>query len=378
MTQATIGLNLLYLAPGDTGGTEIYARALVPELVRAWPDASWVVFASREAARDWRAAPWAPGVRLVGLPVSGRSRVRRVLAEQTLLPVAALRYRIDLLHSLATTQPILAPGLRTVTTIHDVIYRRHPDAHVGILTHGMAALVPLAAHRADRVITISQAAARDIGAFLRLAPEKIDVIPEGPGMEPGVAPTPEDELRARLELGAAPLVFSPSAKRPHKNLARLIEAMAFVPGATLVIPGYWNAHEDELRTLAAARGLGEHVRFPGWVSDADLEGLYAACRCVCLPSLAEGFGLPVLEAMRRGVPVACADATALPEVAGGAALLFDPYDVAAIADAVTRLLGDPALRDDLTRRGRERAAEFTWQRTATQTVATYRRVLASS
>jgi len=112
------------------------------------------------------------------------------------------------------------------------------------------------------------------------------------------------------------------------------------------------------------------------VSDADLEGLYRASACLAFPSLAEGFGLPVIEAMRRGLPVACADATSLPEVAGDAALLFDPRDTAAIADAVRRLLGDAALRERLSQMGRERAAQFSWERAAERTLAAYDAALA--
>jgi len=162
-------------------------------------------------------------------------------------------------------------------------------------------------------------------------------------------------------------VLSVSARRGHKNLERLVDAMLRleVP-ARLVLPGYPSERDAAL----AARG-GDRVRILGWVSGADLEGLYAASACLAFPSLAEGFGLPVLEAMRRGLPVACADATSLPEVAGDAALLFDPTDVDAIAAAIERLLTDDELRADLVQRGHAQAAEFSWERTARATLAAY-------
>jgi glycosyltransferase involved in cell wall biosynthesis len=361
-----VGLNLLYLAPGDTGGTETYARGLVPRLAEAWPEAEWVVFAGSELAGE---RPLADGMPVVRLPVSSRTRVRRSAVEQTLLAGAIVRARLDLLHSLGTTTPLLAPGPQVVT-IHDLIYKRHPDAHPGVLTRGMEVLVPAAARRAQRIIVPSEAVAEDLQTYLGIGHEKVDVVAEGPGAEPVAAVADESDLRARLGLPDGPLVLAVSARRPHKNLSRLIEAMRGI-NATLVLPGYPTAFDEELE----AEAQGAPVVFAGWVSDGDLEGLYAAATCMVFPSLAEGFGLPVLEAMRRGVPVACSSTTALGEVAGDAALTFDPESVDAIRSAVRTLLDDPAERARLIERGRARAAEFSWAAAAEGTVASYRRAL---
>ncbi len=372
----TIGLNLLFLEPGATGGMEVYARSLVPALVAAWPQARWVAFGPLELAGQ---APLAPGVGRVTLPVRAASRVARVAAEQALLPGAAARHGVDLLHSLATTMPALTPGVRTVTTVHDLIHARFPETHGGLLAAGMGVLARIAAHRADRIVADSAATRDDLVELLGTSPGRVDVVPLGPGAETGAAPTPQAELRARLGLGGAPVVLSVSAKRPHKNLARLVVAVgrsAADPAPVLVVPGYANPHEAELRALAGRLGAAARVRFTGWTSDADLEGLYALAAVMAFPSLHEGFGLPVLEAMRRGVPVACSGTSSLPEVAGDAALLFDPRDVEAIRAAVDRLLADPALRDELAARGRRRAAEFSWARTAAGTIAAYRAALA--
>jgi glycosyltransferase involved in cell wall biosynthesis len=265
--------------------------------------------------------------------------------------------------------PLPAPGPHVVT-IHDVIYKRHPDAHAGLLTRGMALLVPAAARRAQRIIVPSHAVERDLASYLHVPMDKVDVVPEGPGTEPGVAPTPIGELRKRLSLPDGPLVLAVSARRPHKNLSRLIAAMRGLD-ATLVLPGYPTPFDEELKAEAA----GAPVVFAGWVSDEDLEGLYAAAICMVFPSLAEGFGLPVLEAMRRGVPVACSATTALGEIAGDAALTFDPHSVAALREAIARLLGDPAERDRLIERGRDRVAGYSWSAAAAGTVASYRRAL---
>jgi glycosyltransferase involved in cell wall biosynthesis len=143
----------------------------------------------------------------------------------------------------------------------------------------------------------------------------------------------------------------------------------------LVLPGYPTAHEQELRERARSLGIEADVHFPGWVSAAELEGLWEVAQAFVFPSLYEGFGLPVLEAMARGVPVACSNASSLPEVAGEAALLFDPYDERAIAAAIERLLVDA---DEAARRralGRQRARLFTWERTARATLESYARAL---
>jgi glycosyltransferase involved in cell wall biosynthesis len=187
----------------------------------------------------------------------------------------------------------------------------------------------------------------------------------------------EEDVRRRFELGNGRVVLCVAQKRPYKNLGALVHALGALPDdVRLVLPGTATPHEDELRELAATLGVAERVRFPSWVSDAELEALYRLASGFVLPSLMEGFGLPVLEAMARGVPVACSDRPALPEVAGGAALLFDPEDPGAVADALRRLLEDRRLADDLRRRGRERAAQLTWAATARGTLAAYRRALA--
>jgi glycosyltransferase involved in cell wall biosynthesis len=375
-----VGLNALHLVPGETGGSEIYARSLIPALALADRELGLVVFAGREAEPALRAEPWADSVRVMRLPVSARSRSRRVLAEQVLLGIAARRAGIGLLHNLFTTAPAL-PGVPQVTTIHDLIYRRYPEAHAGLLDRGLALLVPLAARRSRRLIAVSQATRTDIVEFLSVPPERVDVTYEGPGMAEVEAPVPEQELRRRFELGDAPLLLTVSAKRPHKNLERLFAAFAQLEAEhppILVVPGYPTVFEQNLRSRAAATSAGARIRFTGWVDDATLDGLYRAASCFVFPSLAEGFGLPVLEAMIRGAPVACSNATSLPEVAGDAALYFDPMDTRAIAQAVRQILEDGDLRERLRRAGFEQARRFSWEGTARATLESYERALAAA
>lgn len=371
-----VGLNLIFLVPGETGGMEVVARQLIPELVRAAPGVRFTAFINREAAAA-ADGPWGTLVPAVTVPVSARSRPQWVAGEQIFLPRLARRAGVDVLHSLASTAPLWG-HFKRVVIVHDLIYARFPEAHAGMRALGMRVLVPLAVRRAHRVTADSQSTRADLIELLHADPAKIDVVPLGLGTPRHPAPAPEEKVRERLALGERPVVLSLSAKRPHKNLEALIGALARIPAErrpVLVLPGYPTAHEAILRELAIQRGVAEDVRFLEWISEEDLEGLWALAAAFAYPSLYEGFGLPVLEAMARGVPVTCSNASSLPEVAGDAALLFDPHDEAAIANALERLLTDPALREDLCTRGLRRAQEFTWEHIAQLTLETYARAL---
>jgi glycosyltransferase involved in cell wall biosynthesis len=301
-----------------------------------------------------------------------------VLGEQTLLPALAARARVDLMHSLASTAPLWGPFAR-VSTVHDLIYARFPDAHSGLRDRGMRLLVPAAVRRSERVLADSRSTRSDLIELLGVSPERIDVAPLGPAPIRADIALPEPETRARLGLGERPVVLSLSAKRPHKNLLALIGALARIGAERrplLVLPGYPTWHEVQLRARAAELGVGADVRLLGWVSPAELEGLWALARAFVFPSLCEGFGLPVLEAMARGVPVACSNASSLPEVAGDAALMFDPHDERAIAAAIETLLSlDERARTRTRTLGLARAQQFTWERTARATLDSYARAL---
>ncbi len=371
-----VGLNLVFLVPGETGGMEVYARELIPELLAEAPaDMRFTAFINREAAAAGD-GPWGQLMPAVTVPVSARNRLEWVLGEQSLLPPLAASKGVQLVHSLASTAPLWGP-FRRVTTVHDLIYARFPDAHPGLRDRGMRVLVPSAVRRSHRVIADSASTRDDLTELLGTRAERIDVVPLGLGTVRRAEPLPEADTRARLGLGDREVLFSLSAKRPHKNLLGLIGALALIEREgrpLLVLPGYPTWHEAELRERAAALGVADDVRFLDWVSGDELEGLWELARAFVFPSLYEGFGLPVLEAMARGVPVACSNVTALPEVAGDAALMFDPRDQPSIAAAIEALLSlNGRARAQVLERGRARAEQFTWQRTARETLAAYGR-----
>jgi glycosyltransferase involved in cell wall biosynthesis len=366
-----IGLNAVFLEP-RMGGLETYVRELLPQLVRLAPQSRFSLFCSPGGHDYLRGESWAADVELIVHPLIGR-RGLKALTELTILGAVAGR-RVDLLHSVAMTAPLKTRAVNVIT-LADITWLVAPDPGEVVTTRLWRAIVPPVARRADRVITLSGSSAQDIVDRLGVARERIDVVALAAGGSDRVSPTPERELRARLALGQGPVVLTVAAKRVHKNLARLLRAMLAVverwPSAVLVMPGNPTPYEQELRALAAELSLESNVVFPPYVSAPDLEGLYALASCFVFASLHEGFGIPILEAMRRGVPVACSRASALPEVAGEAARYFDPQETGEIAAAILEILGDRALASNLSAAGLAREAEFTWEQTARGTLASY-------
>jgi glycosyltransferase involved in cell wall biosynthesis len=370
-----VGLNLVFLVPGETGGMEVAARETIPALLRvAPPGARFTAFVNRDAGPG----PWGELIPKIEVPVHVANRIEWVRGEQMLLPRLARRAGVDLVHSFASTAPTWG-RFKRVVTVHDLIYRRFPEAHAGLRSLGMRALVPLAVRRSDRVIADSTSTKQDLVELLGTPADRIDVVPLGAGVIARCEPLAERELRERLALGERPVLLALSAKRPHKNLAALLEALALLePRPILVLAGYPTDHERELQARARSLGIAADVRWPGWLEPDEVEGLWRLSAGFVFPSLYEGFGLPVLEAMARGVPVACSNASSLPEVAGDGALLFDPHDPRAIADALARLIaGGPAI-ERLRAIGLERVAQFTWERAATLTLESYERTLTAA
>ena len=370
-----VALNLVYLVPGEIGGMETYARELIPRLVAH--DEVHVTCLINEEAAEAADGPWGDIAPMEVVPVRASNRMQWVRGEQQHVPRIAKRLGADLVHSLATTAPLRGDFAR-VSTVHDLHYKLIPDAHFGVRGLGMRMLVPAAVRRSHIVITDADSTKRELVEHLGTKPSKIEVVPLAANSAKRALPTAESELRERLGLGDRPVVLCVGAKRPHKNLARVLEAVAAMPAAdrpVTILPGYATPYEDELRALAGRLGITADVVFVGWVSSADLEGLYGLAALVAFPSLHEGFGLPVLEAMTRGVPVVTSNRSAMPEVAGGAALLVDPESTEAIGTAIRRLLDDGDLRAQLVEKGIERAKRFTWDRTAELTVYSYKRAV---
>ena len=296
--------------------------------------------------------------------------------------LAARRAQAHLLHLPAALGPVRTL-LPTVVTIHDVIILRSPELFRPWLRHYARAVLPRLARAAAAVITGSEAARADLLEMLPVKAERIAVVPYG--VDPALQPVPSDSDEGRSVVRRyglpAPYVLTVGAIEPRKNLPRLLEAVRLLrtrPATASVVlvhagPDGWLA--DDVPHIVRALGLETAVRFLGYVPARDLRALYSLARVFAYPSLWEGFGLPVVEAMACGCPVVTSGLSALPEIAGGAAVLVNPHSVEDIAAAIERLWLDDSWRRQRATEGLARARCFTWERCARETLAVYENAL---
>jgi glycosyltransferase involved in cell wall biosynthesis len=364
-----IVINALFLVPNQVGGSETYARGLVEGLHAVDDDNEYVLCLGREAASTFRVDPrrW----RIVTSPAGSRHRAVRLALEQVWLPRVTAAARGTLIHSLGYTAPLFASQPR-VTCIHDMNYRRHPEDLSAAERLVYASLIPRVALRSHAVLALTEASRADIIRWTGVGSARVSVIPGAPRAAwPGDAR--DDQARLAAVGLSQPFVLSVAASYPHKNLHRLVQALPVndehgreVP---LVLVGLRGRAQPLIER--AVRERPGAIKVLGWVDDELLASLYRGALALALPSLYEGFGLPILEGMALGTPVLTSNFGAMAEVAGAAAELVDPRDVSSIAVGLRRLTSEPARRAELSRLGLQRASEFSWHRTAELTRAIY-------
>jgi glycosyltransferase involved in cell wall biosynthesis len=279
------------------------------------------------------------------------------------------------------TEHLLLPmrSVPTVLTVHDLIFRHLPEHHKPLNRWYLNLALPLYCRRATHIIAISQCTQRDLTAAYNLPAEKVTVIHEA--ADPRFRPQPPDRVAAVRQQYGLPerYILFVGTIEPRKNLTRLLHAFEGLHKADLcdglVIVGRRGWLYGDFFAELERSPVPEAVFFPGYVPDEELPAIYAGARALAFPSLYEGFGLPALEAMACGTAVACSGTSSLPEVAGDAAVYFDPHSQGSIAEALQRLLSGPHLREELVQRGLERAAEFSWDRVAAETKAVYDAVM---
>jgi glycosyltransferase involved in cell wall biosynthesis len=361
-------------AVAQGAGIGRYTRELLRALSAADPHNHYrLFFASR--ARPHALPALGPNFHVTALPFHDVWLARAWQRARLPLPVEWLTGPLDLFHSPDFTLPPTHRNTRTLLTVHDLSFVRDPGSAAPTLLSYLNTVVPRSVRRADHILADSQATKDDLIELYRTPAEKISVL--YCGVEPAFRSVADPKIlagvRAKYGLGGAPFIFSVSTLQPRKNYVRLIQAFAQLPAAEfqLVIAGGRGWLFDSIFAEVERLKLDGRVLFPGFVADADLPALYSAARVFAYPSLYEGFGLPLLEAMACGTPVVASTASCLPEVAGAAALLVPPTDVDGLAAALRRLATDEVLRADFIAKGRARAREFTWERAAQQLLRIY-------
>lgn len=362
-----LGLDLLFLLPGHSGGRETYVRELLAALRQQRPELRITAFVNRETAAAGSELWTSTADHVAALRASPTSRTRWAPGQMLWLPRAARKAGVDVLHSPANVAPLHA-AMPRVVTVHDMLFER-PSTRM---------LVRRAASSAAAVITVSQAARQAIAGPLGLAADRIAVIANGAAPPRALASDPMS-LRARHRLGTGPMALVVAADLPHKNLDGALRGLAAMEAAARPVLVFVGSGTDAERLRGRARefGVEEHARMLGRISEDELEQLYQLAALVVSPSLSEGFGLVALDALARGVPIACSDIPVAREVVGDCGVFFDANNAAEIAAAMAQLARGGTEVRERAQRGLRRAQRFTWQRTAERTLAVYDGALAA-
>jgi glycosyltransferase involved in cell wall biosynthesis len=366
-----IGINLLYLLPGVVGGTETYAAGLLHGLAEIDQRNEYIIFVNRES-ESWP-LPGVVNFTRVVCPVWASGRASRYLFEQVRLPRLLAKHQIDVVHSLGYVGPLAAP-CPSVVTIHDLNYITLRRIMPGVKRTALRFFSIQSARRANHVITISDFSKREICRTIKVDTGKITVTHLGT-MRNGALNSSVNwmELTRRYRI-RAPYVVAFGGRTLNKNIPYLIQAFALLKDAfphSLVLIGHIPSDVD---LAIESEGIQDRITITGYVPEEHVLLLLSHADLFVLPSLYEGFGLPVLEAQQAAVAVACSTAGSLPEVGGDGALYFDPTSVEHMADTIRRCLSDAMLRSHLILKGRANLSRFSWDKTARETLSVYQDV----
>lgn len=353
------------------GGIGRYVRELVSALSRLDNQTDYRLFVSGATRQKLPSPPasnfiWKPS------PIPPKWFARLWHRARLPIPVEVFTGKVNLYHATDFVLPPTLPGTRTLLTVHDLSFVRVPDAASPSLKAYLDAVVPRSVRRADHILADSTATKNDLIELYATPPEKITVLLSG--VDARFKPIADTKVRqavkAKYQLSSRPYILSVGTVQPRKNYARLIQALARLKAdghdLDLVIVGGRGWLEDPIYETIRETGMNDSVHFTGFADDADLPALYSEAACVAVPSLYEGFGIPVLEGMACGTPVVTANVSSLPEVAGDAALTVTPTDLDELTGALKRVITDEALRQELIQRGIARAKQFTWESSAAQ------------
>jgi glycosyltransferase involved in cell wall biosynthesis len=369
-----IGMFVL-MAGREAGGPETYEVELTRALAAIDRRNEYVIYCTTPAAID------AIGVRQENVSYRLLRPSIRAVSVSLTMPMQMVKDGIDFFHATFTPPPVFTKQL--VFTMHCFSNFARPDFYAPLVAWRLNQLMKIGLKRASRILCVSGSVLDEVRRVFQVPDDRLSVVYNG--VSPQFVPTPPGEARriVRERFGIDyPYVLFVGKLQARKNVRRLIEAYAIYrretgSDARLLLAGKANQTGDDLEEVITRLGLREHVVQAGYFRPADLPVLYSSARLFAFPSLFEGFGIPVVEAMACGTPVVTSTVTSLPEVAGDAAVLVDPTSVEAIAEGMVRIERSPDLRADLIARGLERARQFTWQHCARATLDAYERMRAA-
>lgn len=374
---ARIGINA-HLLSGEAGyrraGIHRYIAQILHHLPREESGPKYVVYTNQRKELAGRA-----DVTAVSTWLPTQRRLARILWEQIIWPWQAHRHRLDLLHSMAFVTPLFSP-IPAVVTVFDLSFMHKPESFPSVQRNYLATQTRRSCRRARRVITISQSARDDVHRFFDVPLSRIDVI--YPGVDEQYRPATAAQIDAFRRRKGLPsrYILHVGTLQPRKNLPRLVEAFSRLADTAvhLVFVGGKGWLYEEIFQRVAALNLTDRVHFAGYAPDEELPLWYAAADLFVFPSVYEGFGMPVVEAMACGAPVLAANAASIPEAVGSAGQLFDPHDVDDLARRMANVLNNDALSATMRQRGFQQAQQFSWQRAGLETAVVYQKALSGT
>lgn len=364
----------------QSGGIGRYVRELTAALATVDEANDYRLFVSGAASGALPPAP-AAHFQWRATAISPRWLARIWQRAKLPLPVELFIGKVELFHATDFVLPYTLPSTRTLLTVHDLSFVRVPQAASPTLKAYLDAVVPRSVERADHVLADSAATKDDLIEMYKTPADKITVLYSGVDQRFRRVSDRRalDSTRSKYGLTGLRYVLSVGTVQPRKNYSRVIRALAEVRASGLdlhyAIAGGQGWLQEEMQRTIAATGMEDFVHLLGYVDDGDLPALYSESRIFLMPSLYEGFGLPILEAMACGVPVVTSNISSLPEVAGDAAILIDPMDTAALRDAILAVETDSPLSEQLVENGYRQAERFNWRRSAAQLMSVYRNLL---
>lgn len=374
-----IGINTLFFIPGKVGGSETYIRNLISKLSDIDKENEYFIFANKENFNEFKIDK--PNFHKALCPINASFKPGRILWEQLVLPLQTLKYKIDILFSPGYTAPVFTK-CKQVVAIYDLNYYHHSEDFSRFELIFWKLLIPLSARVADRIIVLSNNSKRDIENVLDVPSNKVVPIYLAANIFSNAADWTKEKIREvkkKYQIDKD-YILSVAAFHPHKNLYRLIEAYKILKdrygsGHKLVLVGMKARASKAVEGAIKGMSLEKDVIFTGWVPVEDIPILYKGAAIFVFPSLFEGFGIPPIEAMTCGTPVAVSNTTSLPEVVGDAGLFFNPMDIEDIAAKIHTIVANKNIRDELIKKGFEQAKKFSWDKTARETLDVFKMVI---